>query len=133
MSCCVSRFQQILKKMSNSPIGTDKDHWLDMSIRELTWATVTTKLATLPPILGDFRGPNMLNMLVLPSGVRFVLYILHPALVNRPPSSLEKIHLPFGQGFLRKRKSEFQKSGNACVRLSLAENRLQKTKTKFSI
>ena len=32
--------------------GTDKDHWFDMSIRDLTWATVATKLATLPPILG---------------------------------------------------------------------------------
>ena len=32
--------------------ATDKDHWFDMSIRDLTWATVATKLATLPPILG---------------------------------------------------------------------------------
>ncbi len=31
---------------------TDKDHWFDMSIRDLTWATVATKLATLPPIFG---------------------------------------------------------------------------------
>jgi hypothetical protein len=32
--------------------NTDKDHWFDMSIRDLTWATVATKLATLPPIFG---------------------------------------------------------------------------------
>ena len=33
-------------------LSTDKDHWFDMSIRDLTWATVATKLATLPPIFG---------------------------------------------------------------------------------
>jgi hypothetical protein len=32
--------------------STDKDHWFDMSIRDLTWATVATNHATLPPILG---------------------------------------------------------------------------------
>ena len=36
----------------NHAYGTDKDHWFDMSIRDLTWATVATKLATLPPIFG---------------------------------------------------------------------------------
>nr|CAH0101182.1 unnamed protein product [Daphnia galeata] len=33
-------------------VSTDKDHWFDMSIRDLTWATDATKLATLPPIFG---------------------------------------------------------------------------------
>jgi hypothetical protein len=28
------------------------NQWFDMSIGELTWATVATKLAILPPILG---------------------------------------------------------------------------------
>ena len=32
--------------------ATDKDHWFDISIRKLTWATFATNLATLPPILG---------------------------------------------------------------------------------
>ena len=32
--------------------NTDKDHWFDMSIRELTRAMVAPNLATLTPILG---------------------------------------------------------------------------------
>jgi hypothetical protein len=40
------------KKTSRTALylTTDKDHWLILSIRELTWPTVANILATLPPI-----------------------------------------------------------------------------------
>jgi hypothetical protein len=42
-------FYNLISKLFKR-LGTDKDHWLKLSIRELTWPTVANILATLPPI-----------------------------------------------------------------------------------
>ena len=63
---------------------TDKDHWFDMSIRDLTWATVATKLATLPPIFGGLICLSCPLVCVLLS-----TYCVWPTSLGQP--SLEKI------------------------------------------
>ena len=64
--------------------STDKDHWFDMSIRDLTWATVATKLATLPPIFGGLICLSCPLVCVLLS-----TYCVWPTSLGQP--SLEKI------------------------------------------
>ena len=63
---------------------TDKDHRFDMSIRDLTWATVATKLATLPPIFGGLICLSCPLVCVLLS-----TYCVWPTSLGQP--SLEKI------------------------------------------
>ena len=65
-------------------VVTDKDHWFDMSIRDLTWATVATKLATLPPIFGGLICLSCPLVCVLLS-----TYCVWPTSLGQP--SLEKI------------------------------------------
>jgi hypothetical protein len=46
----ISLHTPAITQLSISLPSTDKDHWLILSIREFTWATVASILATLPPI-----------------------------------------------------------------------------------
>ncbi len=46
----ISLHTPAITQLSISLPSTDKDHWLILFIREFTWATVSSILATLPPI-----------------------------------------------------------------------------------